>query len=158
MTPRNEAGPSIALRGGLHRRKTRWGARLQPSCLTIQLPPLNSPQSGPLHESSSAERLHPVPHTPRRRGIPFAGHVGDGYLLRLSPRCLKINLAIGQPSTDSNWPCQRTDRRWCRCHVHQSLTSGSRFSISHPLIPASWVRIALTSTGTGEGALQVWYR
>jgi hypothetical protein len=63
---------------------------------TIQLPPLSSPQGGPPHECSGARRLPTVPHAPRRRGIPSTDHVGDGYLLRLTPECLRIGLTIGQ--------------------------------------------------------------
>jgi len=63
---------------------------------TIRLPPLSSPQDGPRHERSSARRLPTVPHAPRRRRIPSADHVRDGYVLGLTPECLRIGLTIGQ--------------------------------------------------------------
>jgi len=41
----------------------------------IQLPPLSSPQGGPPHYRSDARHRSSVWHAPRRRRIPFTGHI-----------------------------------------------------------------------------------
>ena len=81
----------------------------------IQLPPLSFPRSGP-GQTWGFATLNAGPHCPIRPseggyqppitwGPPpcseAASGMPTGYRLRLTPKCLRIMIAIGQPSTDS---------------------------------------------------------
>ena len=80
----------------------------------IQLPPLSCPRSGPgqtwgfatlnagphctIRTSDGGYRW-PITWVPYRAVEQLTG--SHGYRLRLTPECLRIMIAIGQPSTDS---------------------------------------------------------
>lgn len=83
----------------------------------------------------------------------------DGYLLRLTPGGLGINLAIGQSSTDSNRTRSRTLRDVVAHPTLPRNESRSCLPQMPPLISAGWVRVALTSTEIMErGGLEGYRR
>jgi hypothetical protein len=84
---RTRAGLLHALTTGLRER----GSNLGP--VVIQLPPLSSPQAGPLHASSRAKALSvSVTCSPQEEDTGRLSRPEDGYRLRLTPKCLRINV------------------------------------------------------------------
>jgi hypothetical protein len=61
------------------------GSRSRPP---VHLPPLSSPQSGPLHISSVHRTSHSVTCTPQEEDTVYRSRLFDGYQLRLTPKCL----------------------------------------------------------------------
>ena len=76
----------------------------------IHLPPLSCPRSGPPQTWGCAARDAGPPCNIRSSAGGYQPPVtpGGGYGLRLTPECLGILVAIGQPSTDSRRSPQET--------------------------------------------------
>ena len=117
--PRTGVPPGPPLESGGRELVTQSERRPKPSARTrdhapgpkppgnlwlIQLPPMSSPRDGP-RQSWGVRGLEAGPITatyaPRMEDTSRPSRPEDGYGLRLTPECLWIMIAIGQPSTDS---------------------------------------------------------